>query len=103
MLLDNYNNQWPMNVNNGHICTAFSDSSTDSNDKCYTAITGMQIILCLITLLLIFIFYNSTVNEDEAKTLWLDSQSHSSTSTSDEDFTWQWPTSFWTQFKVIKY
>lgn len=45
--------------------------------------------------------FDFTVNEDEAKTLWLDSQSHSSTSTSDEDFTWQWPTSFWTQFKVI--
>uniref|UniRef100_A0A2S2NZL9 ABC transporter G family member 21 n=2 Tax=Schizaphis graminum TaxID=13262 RepID=A0A2S2NZL9_SCHGA len=75
---DNY--QWPMNATNGHICTAFSDSSTDSNEKCYTTIR---------------------VHEDEARTLWPDSQSHSSTSTSDEDFTWQWPTSFWTQFKVL--
>lgn len=32
-----------MNATNGHICTAFSDSSTDSNEKCYTAITGTYI------------------------------------------------------------
>lgn len=92
-----------MNATNGHICTAFSDSSTDSNEKCYTAITGTYIKYFMAykrhtSSLYIFVI---TVNEDEARTLWLDSQSHSSTSTSDEDFTWQWPTSFWTQFKVL--
>lgn len=44
-----------------------------------------------------------TVKEEEGKTLWLDNQSHasSSVSSSDEDVSWQWPTSFWTQFKVF--
>lgn len=42
-----------MNATTGHICTAFSDSSTDSNEKCYTAITGMQNILYFIYLVMI--------------------------------------------------
>lgn len=43
-----------------------------------------------------------TVKEDEGRTLWLDTQSHASSSASsaDDDYTWQWPTSFWSQFKV---
>jgi len=43
------------------------------------------------------------VKEEEGKTLWLDNHSHasSSVSSSDEDFSWQWPTCFWTQFKVL--
>ncbi|XP_049854346.1 uncharacterized protein LOC126335294 isoform X3 [Schistocerca gregaria] len=42
--------------------------------------------------------------EDEGKTLWTDSQSHASSSSSgadDDGSDWQWPTSFWTQFKVL--
>lgn len=40
--------------------------------------------------------------EEEAKELCLDSQSHASSSvaSSYDDMSWQWPTSFWTQFKV---
>ncbi|XP_065216913.1 uncharacterized protein E23 isoform X2 [Planococcus citri] len=43
------------------------------------------------------------MKEEEGKTFWLDSQSHasSSVSSSDYDFSWQWPTCFWTQFKVL--
>lgn len=43
-----------------------------------------------------------TVKEDEGRTLWLDTQSHASSSASsaDDDYAWQWPTSFWSQFKV---
>lgn len=43
-----------------------------------------------------------TVKEDEGRTLWLDTQSHASSSASsaDDDYSWQWPTSFWSQFKV---
>lgn len=35
--------------------------------------------------------------------MWLDNQSHgsSSTSSSDDDLSWQWPTSFWTQLRVL--
>jgi hypothetical protein len=42
------------------------------------------------------------MKDEEGKTLWLDNQSHasSSVSSSDDDVSWQWPTSFWTQFKV---
>lgn len=42
------------------------------------------------------------MKEDEGRTLWLDTQSHASSSASsaDDDYTWQWPTSFWSQFKV---
>ncbi|XP_043795477.1 ABC transporter G family member 14 isoform X2 [Apis laboriosa] len=43
------------------------------------------------------------LKEDEGRTLWLDTQSHASSSASsaDDDYTWQWPTSFWSQFKVL--
>lgn len=44
------------------------------------------------------------VKDEEGKSLWLDSQSHGSSSvssTTDDDVRWQWPTSFWTQFKVL--
>lgn len=46
-----------------------------------------------------------TVKEDEGRTLWLDTQSHASSSASsaDEDYSWQWPTSFWSQFKVSNF
>uniref|UniRef100_A0A0K8S5Y2 ABC transporter domain-containing protein n=1 Tax=Lygus hesperus TaxID=30085 RepID=A0A0K8S5Y2_LYGHE len=46
---------------------------------------------------------HTNVKEDEGKTLWLDNQSHasSSVSSSDDDVSWQWPTTFWTQFKVL--
>lgn len=42
------------------------------------------------------------VKEDEGRTFWLDTQSHASSSASsaDDDYSWQWPTSFWSQFKV---
>lgn len=45
---------------------------------------------------------NVAVGNDEGK-LWLDNQSHASSSVSgaDDDVNWQWPTSFWTQFKVL--
>ncbi|XP_047360988.1 ABC transporter G family member 14 isoform X1 [Vespa velutina] len=41
--------------------------------------------------------------EDEGGTLWLDTQSHASSSanSADDDYSWQWPTSFWSQFKVL--
>ncbi|XP_011499510.1 PREDICTED: ABC transporter G family member 14 [Ceratosolen solmsi marchali] len=41
--------------------------------------------------------------EDEGRTLWLDTQSHASSnaSSADDDYSWQWPTSFWSQFKVL--
>ncbi|KAK7871226.1 hypothetical protein R5R35_001089 [Gryllus longicercus] len=43
-----------------------------------------------------------TVGNDEGK-LCLDNQSYasSSVSSSDDDMSWHWPTSFWTQFKVL--
>ncbi|XP_029158199.1 ABC transporter G family member 9 [Nylanderia fulva] len=43
------------------------------------------------------------VKEDESRTLWLDTQSHASSnaSSADDDYSWQWPTSFWSQFKVL--
>ncbi|KYM82473.1 ABC transporter G family member 22 [Atta colombica] len=43
------------------------------------------------------------VKEDEGRTLWLDTQSHASSSASsaDDDYSWQWPTNFWSQFKVL--
>jgi hypothetical protein len=46
--------------------------------------------------------YFVAMKDEEGKTLWLDNQSHasSSVSSSDDDVSWQWPTSFWTQFKV---
>ncbi|PSN36821.1 ABC transporter G family member 14 [Blattella germanica] len=45
----------------------------------------------------------NAMKDEEGKTLWLDNQSHasSSVSSSDDDVSWQWPTSFWTQFKVL--
>ncbi|XP_047106030.1 ABC transporter G family member 14 [Schistocerca piceifrons] len=46
----------------------------------------------------------NAAREDEGKTLWTDSQSHASSSSSgadDDGSDWQWPTSFWTQFKVL--
>lgn len=48
--------------------------------------------------------YSTIVKDEEGKSLWLDSQSHGSSSvssTTDDDVRWQWPTSFWTQFKVL--
>ncbi|XP_043486279.1 ABC transporter G family member 14 isoform X1 [Polistes fuscatus] len=41
--------------------------------------------------------------EDEGGNLWLDTQSHASSSanSADDDYSWQWPTSFWSQFKVL--
>uniref|UniRef100_A0A1B6D6J3 ABC transporter domain-containing protein n=1 Tax=Clastoptera arizonana TaxID=38151 RepID=A0A1B6D6J3_9HEMI len=47
--------------------------------------------------------YTTIVKEDEGKNLWLDNQSHasSSVSSSEDDVSWQWPTCFWTQFKVL--
>ncbi|KAG8297731.1 hypothetical protein J6590_030242 [Homalodisca vitripennis] len=49
------------------------------------------------------VYTTVAVKEEEGKTLWLDNQSHasSSVSSSDEDVSWQWPTCFWTQFKVL--
>lgn len=49
------------------------------------------------------VYTTIAVKEDEGKTLWLDNQSHasSSVSSSDDDVSWQWPTTFWTQFKVL--
>nr|CAD7392191.1 unnamed protein product [Timema cristinae] len=43
------------------------------------------------------------MKDEEGKTLWQDNHSHasSSVSSSDDDVSWQWPTSFWTQFKVL--
>ncbi|XKL59899.1 hypothetical protein PGB90_000915 [Kerria lacca] len=43
------------------------------------------------------------MKEEETKSFWLDNESHasSSVSSSDYDFSWQWPTCFWTQFKVL--
>lgn len=40
---------------------------------------------------------------EECKELCLDNQSHASSSVSSsyDDMSWQWPTSFWTQFKVL--
>ncbi|XP_021919485.1 ABC transporter G family member 9 isoform X3 [Zootermopsis nevadensis] len=45
----------------------------------------------------------NAMKDEEGKTLWLDNQSHASSSvtSSDDDVSWQWPTSFWTQFKVL--
>ncbi|XP_069705166.1 uncharacterized protein E23 isoform X3 [Periplaneta americana] len=45
----------------------------------------------------------NAMKDEEGKTLWQDNQSHasSSVSSSDDDVSWQWPTSFWTQFKVL--
>ncbi|KAI5711411.1 hypothetical protein M8J75_000195 [Diaphorina citri] len=45
----------------------------------------------------------SVKEEEECKQLCLDSQSHASSSVSSsyDDMSWQWPTSFWTQFKVL--
>nr|CAD7445096.1 unnamed protein product [Timema bartmani] len=42
------------------------------------------------------------MKDEEGKTLWQDNQSHasSSVSSSEDDVSWQWPTSFWTQFKL---
>ncbi|XP_034253270.1 ABC transporter G family member 21 isoform X3 [Thrips palmi] len=48
--------------------------------------------------------YSTIVKDEEGKSLWLDSQSHGSSSvssTTDDDVRWQWPTGFWTQFKVL--
>ncbi|XP_048510014.1 ABC transporter G family member 21 isoform X2 [Athalia rosae] len=47
--------------------------------------------------------YTAIVKEDDGRTLWLDTQSHasSSASSSDDDYSWHWPTSFWSQFKVL--
>ncbi|XP_033228219.1 ABC transporter G family member 27 isoform X4 [Belonocnema kinseyi] len=39
--------------------------------------------------------------DEEGHTLWLDTQSHASSTASDDDYIWQWPTSFWSQFKVL--
>lgn len=50
----------------------------------------------------IYLYFYLTGKEEEGKTLWFDNQSHasSSVSSSEDDISWQWPTSFWTQFKV---
>ncbi|CAH0390402.1 unnamed protein product [Bemisia tabaci] len=48
------------------------------------------------------VYTTIAVKEEENKTLWLDDQSHASSSVSSEDdYGWQWPTCFWTQFKVL--
>ncbi|CAB3380406.1 Hypothetical predicted protein [Cloeon dipterum] len=44
--------------------------------------------------------YTAVVREDEGRSLWTDNQSHGSTSSSGDDEL-SWPTSFWTQFKVL--
>lgn len=46
--------------------------------------------------------WTRAAKEDEGRTLWLDTQSHASSnaSSADDDYSWQWPTSFWSQFKV---
>ncbi|KAK6626792.1 hypothetical protein RUM44_009269 [Polyplax serrata] len=45
----------------------------------------------------------ATIVKGEEGKLWMDNQSHgsSSTSSSDDDLSWQWPTSFWTQLRVL--
>lgn len=47
-------------------------------------------------------FFLSTAKEEEVNAWLLDNQSHASSSgsSSEYDFSWQWPTCFWTQFKV---
>ncbi|XP_073992404.1 ABC transporter G family member E23 isoform X2 [Rhodnius prolixus] len=49
------------------------------------------------------VYTTIAVKEEEGKNLWMDNQSHasSSVSSSDDDVSWQWPTTFWTQFKVL--
>nr|AIN44120.1 ATP-binding cassette sub-family G member 22-like protein [Laodelphax striatellus] len=49
------------------------------------------------------VYTTIAVKEEEGKTLWQDTASHasSSVSSSDDDVSWQWPTCFWTQFKVL--
>ncbi|XP_033228218.1 ABC transporter G family member 22 isoform X3 [Belonocnema kinseyi] len=42
-----------------------------------------------------------SAKDEEGHTLWLDTQSHASSTASDDDYIWQWPTSFWSQFKVL--
>jgi ABC-2 type transporter len=50
--------------------------------------------------LIVLFFCDIAVREDEGRSLWMDNQSHGSTSsTSDDELSW--PTSFWTQFKVL--
>ncbi|BES91925.1 ABC transporter G family member [Nesidiocoris tenuis] len=75
---------WTKNANNqDSVCvTVALDETTEAHGHVYTTIA---------------------VKEDEGKTLWLDNQSHasSSVSSSEDDVSWQWPTSFWTQFKVL--
>ncbi|XP_033228209.1 ABC transporter G family member 14 isoform X1 [Belonocnema kinseyi] len=43
----------------------------------------------------------NAAKDEEGHTLWLDTQSHASSTASDDDYIWQWPTSFWSQFKVL--
>lgn len=47
--------------------------------------------------------FATIVKGGEEGKLWLDNQSHgsSSTSSSDDDLSWQWPTGFWTQLRVL--
>ncbi|XP_014258500.1 ABC transporter G family member 14 [Cimex lectularius] len=49
------------------------------------------------------VYTTIAMKEEDGKTLWLDNQSHasSSVSCSDDDMSWHWPTTFWTQFKVL--
>ncbi|XP_063242998.1 uncharacterized protein LOC134542563 isoform X2 [Bacillus rossius redtenbacheri] len=49
------------------------------------------------------VYTTIVMKDEEGRTLWQDNHSHasSSVSSSDDDVSWQWPTSFWTQFKVL--
>ncbi|XP_075234120.1 ABC transporter G family member E23 isoform X2 [Lycorma delicatula] len=49
------------------------------------------------------VYTTIAVKEEEGKNLWQETASHasSSVSSSDDDMSWQWPTCFWTQFKVL--
>jgi len=90
--------------------------SPDNGSRLYTAVPGKRAKVSfsilhpapsdqgyvILTTTVPNLFFSPAKEEEGNTWLLVDNQSHTSSSgsSSDYDFSWQWPTCFWTQFKV---
>lgn len=106
---NNYHVQNKSNVANNHNCHCQSQLHWSSGPHVPVPVpvhyinNGRSVEMCVVVDPSPQTNVFATIVKGEEGKLWLDNQSHgsSSTSSSDDDLSWQWPTSFWSQLRVL--